>query len=188
MAGSGWQVFTDLEAGHSSIDPGWTRADTVSYITGHAAELGAETLDSSGNGRTGGNDVLEGGAGDDLIFGQEGNDTIIGGAGDDTLYGGSGANTFVFEATTAANGVDNIMDFNANKGDKLDLSLMLAAEHPTQATIDNFVHATSSGGNTTISVNVTGDGIAAHFVNVAVLHGVTAANVDDLLSHGNLVA
>ena len=52
----------------------------------------------------GGNDTLNGGAGDDVLLGQDGDDTINGGAGDDVIYGqfdndtltgGAGADIFL---------------------------------------------------------------------------------------------
>lgn len=58
----------------------------------------------------GGNDTLNGGAGNDMIYGQGGNDTITGGAGDDVLHGGTGADRFVYLAGED-NGHDQILDF-----------------------------------------------------------------------------
>jgi len=178
--GSGWDVFAQLEAG-----AGWDRNDTMNYIRSHAAELGTETVSTSGDTRGGGNDVLKGGAGNDTMFGQEGNDQLTGGLGDDTIYGGSGADTFLFEAI--ADGVDRIKDFDLAEGDTLDLSALLASTSATQATIDNFVFASVSGGNTTLSVNLNGTGAAGATV-IAVLEGVTGLNIDDMGNNGTIVA
>jgi T1SS-143 domain-containing protein len=185
-SGTGWDVFTRLEAGQSAVNPGWTRADTLNYIREHAVELGAETLGSGNVGRIGGDDVLRGGAGNDTIFGQEGNDVIYGGGGNDTLYGGSGADKFMFEATVAQNGVDTIRDFSVAQGDALDLSSMLTAFDPVQDSINDFVFATTVGGNTEIRVDVTGSGNLANAQTVAILQGVTGvSNVEDLLTHNS---
>jgi len=55
---------------------------------------------------TGGDDVIDGGAGDDIIYGQGGNDTIDGGTGADELYGGEGDDTFTIGAGDQAYGGD----------------------------------------------------------------------------------
>ncbi len=56
-----------------------------------------------------GADMLYGGAGTDTIIGGAGNDTITGGADNDTLVGGEGADTFVFDATSGADIITDIM-------------------------------------------------------------------------------
>lgn len=91
-ANSGWDVFEKLEAGQGN-DPNWDRQDTVDYIKAHHAELAAELP------RTGGNDVIDGGAGDDIIYAQEGADQII-----QTLV--SGGNDIVHGGSEPAGGVD----------------------------------------------------------------------------------
>ncbi|MDP4032689.1 MAG: Hint domain-containing protein [Pseudorhodobacter sp.] len=42
-----------------------------------------------------GNDLLDGGDGDDVLYAGAGSDTLLGGAGNDTLYGGTGGNLLV---------------------------------------------------------------------------------------------
>ena len=175
-SGSGWSVFTAL---------GWSQAQIVDYIKTNAVALSAESVGFSGP-RAGGHDTIRGGAGDDLIFGQEGNDKITGGSGNDTLYGGSGADDFIFEATTALNGVDTIRDFSIAQGDALDLSSMLTAFDPLQDSINDFVFATTVGGDTVVKVDVTGSGNFAGAQTVAILQGVTGVtNVEDLLSNNS---
>ena len=179
-AGSGWAVFAQLEAGGFN----WTRADTISYIKANAVSMAAETVGSNGAVRSGGDDVLRGGAGDDLIFGQEGEDKIYGGAGNDSLYGGSGADDFIYEGL--GDGVDTIKDFSVAQGDALDLSGLLSAYDPLQDSINDFVFATSVNGNTVVSVDVTGSGNFAGAQTVAVLQGVTGiTNVEDILSNNS---
>ncbi|HAT8857728.1 TPA: type I secretion C-terminal target domain-containing protein, partial [Legionella pneumophila subsp. pneumophila] len=121
--GSGWAVFEELEANH-----GWSRQDTLDYITNHADELGMETVLSTGDTRSGGHDTISGGQGNDRIYGQEGNDVIdagsgddviVGGTGNDTLTGGSGADQFVFFRGHGSNNAgtaptDIITDFEVN--------------------------------------------------------------------------
>jgi serralysin len=71
-----------------------------------------------------GNDYLDGGNNNDNLDGGTNNDTLVGRLGEDTLTGGAGADTFVFkslaDSTVAA--PDDVMDFSAVAGDKIDLS------------------------------------------------------------------
>ncbi|MEO6320741.1 MAG: cadherin-like domain-containing protein [Polaromonas sp.] len=92
--------------------------DTYSGIEGVIGTAFADTLTGSTSA-----DTLRGGGGNDTISGLGGNDRISGGAGADTLTGGTGAlsqDTFVFD--TAPNAVDTITDFEADLGDKIELS------------------------------------------------------------------
>ncbi len=61
----------------------------------------------------GGRDTIDGGAGDDIING---------GAGRDKMTGGAGADTFVFDGSTLDGYRDDVFDFNAGEGDKIDIS------------------------------------------------------------------
>jgi Ca2+-binding RTX toxin-like protein len=71
----------------------------------------------------GADDVLRGGRGADLIYGEDGADWIEGGRGDDTLVGGRGADTFsAFEGA----GLDLVLDFSAQQGDRVELAPDLA--------------------------------------------------------------
>jgi Ca2+-binding RTX toxin-like protein len=71
-----------------------------------------------------GSDYLDGGNQNDNLDGGNNNDTLVGGLGEDTLTGGAGGDTFVFnalaESTVAA--PDDVIDFSAAAGDKIDLS------------------------------------------------------------------
>ncbi|MCC2601249.1 VWA domain-containing protein, partial [Sphingopyxis yananensis] len=134
-AGSGWRVFQVLE---STPSQNWTRADTLEYIRTHQNELGRES------GRTGGNDIINGGDGDDVIYGQEGNDVIDGGAGNDRLVGGTGADIltggtgadrFVFGSGDSRvvtsgtgnagtlSGYDKVTDFKLSESDRIELTV-----------------------------------------------------------------
>lgn len=183
-AGSGWDVFARLEAGQSAVKPDWDRADTIAYIKANAAALATESVDSDGKPRQGGNDIINGGAGDDIIFGQEGNDRITGGLGKDLLHGGSGADTFVYNNTNE--GGDTILDFDAAEGDVLDLSTLLSGigYDPVNDAINNFVFATDTGAGTVIKVDVTGSGNAAAATTIAVLSGVHGVDLDALVTAG----
>lgn len=173
--GSGWSVFELLESGASVIDPTWDREDTIAYIRANAEALAEESLDGVGVGRQGGDDTLNGGAGDDMIFGQEGNDTITGGAGNDTLFGGTGADRFIFGAI--ADGIDTIKDFDIIE-DIIDLSSVLTTYNSAIDSISDFVIATESGGDTTLSVDLTGTAGASGSIALAILENVTGVDVN----------
>lgn len=97
---------------------GSTHFDPALWLTGGAA---ADVIAGQSN-----DDTLKGMAGNDRIDGGAGDDTLIGGVGADRLVGGSGADFFLFqtvgESRIAATGRDEIVDFNAAEGDRLDLS------------------------------------------------------------------
>lgn len=182
--GNGWDTFDRLENGESASDPTWARDDTTDYIRNNLEELSAESTNTNGIGREGGNDTIRGGAGDDTIFGQEGDDVIYGGDGDDILSGGSGADQFIMEAL--GRGVDVISDFDANEGDVLDFSALLSAYDPTQQAIDNFVFAREEAGGTIISIDSSGSGSADNAIDLVALEGIQNVNIEDLVSTGNI--
>lgn len=176
--GAGWEIFERLENGESNVDDSWSRDDTIAYIRANALGLSKESVNSQGEGRSGGDDTLNGGSGDDIIFGQEGNDIISGDLGNDVLYGGSGADIFLFNAINE--GVDIVKDFDANEGDLLDLSAILTGYDANDITQDiaDFVIATENGGNTIISVDQTGDAGVNGSVEMVILEGVTGIDLD----------
>nr|MBD2214391.1 calcium-binding protein [Nostoc linckia FACHB-104] len=76
-----------------------------------------------------GNDTILGGAGDDSINGGGGNDSLDGGAGNDILIGGLGNDTLIggngtdrFSFNNGNQGIDIIIDFLSNQGDKISVS------------------------------------------------------------------
>jgi Ca2+-binding RTX toxin-like protein len=111
--GSGWKVFEELE----NNDPNWGRDDTIQYIREHHEELSIE------NSREGGDDTIDGGAGNDIIYGQAGADIIDGGAGNDILTGGPGTDTF-----KAGEGDDHITDYEIGI-DNLNVSEVPGFDH-----------------------------------------------------------
>ena len=171
--GAGWQVFQQLEAGQGT-DSTWDRTDTINYIQGNLAVVAGES------GRSGGNDILYGGAGDDIIFGQEGNDQITGGLGNDQLSGGTGNDTFVWNA--GETGTDTITGFAG--GDVLDLSALLQGENA--GNLSSYLQATSNGTDTTISIDADGGSNFTAPDQSIVLHGV-ATDISTLISSGSLV-
>ncbi|SFS13157.1 calcium-binding protein [Sphingomonas jatrophae] len=94
-------------------------ANTANQNTGGAGIdklAGFESLEGSQF-----NDVLTGSSAADKISALAGDDTIRGGGGNDDLTAGAGADTFVFEDSAAANGVDIIRGFQSGS-DKLQFS------------------------------------------------------------------
>ena len=74
-----------------------------------------------------GNDTLRGLGGQDAIYGGGGNDLIYGGANLDTLSGGAGADQFRFDdrdLRIKSDGVETILDFSQQEGDKLNFRFM----------------------------------------------------------------
>ncbi len=178
-AGAGWEVFAQLEA-----TTGWDRTDTVEYIKANTEELSVESIDTQGEGRDLGHDILNGGAGDDIIFGQEGNDTISGGTGNDTLNGGSGSDLFILE--TNLGGLTTIQDFDASEGDVLDISDVLAGYDAATDALADFVELEVIGGNTYVKVNA--DGAGNDFETVAVLENLDTTDLNSMVADGTLVA
>lgn len=129
-----------------------------------------------------GNDLLEGEFGNDALYGGTGNDILYGGAGADFLTGGTGADTFLYslnpfnprlhDSMPTAAGKDTILDFARTHGDKIDLSGMDADYNTTGDQSFSFIGRAAysgtagelrygiTGGTTTISGDVNGDGVA----------------------------
>lgn len=77
-----------------------------------------------------GNDFLQANSGDDYVDGGNGNDSVRGSSGEDTLIGGAGADTFVFDYasdTNAAFGIDTIVDFHPELGDRINIASTVEA-------------------------------------------------------------
>jgi Ca2+-binding RTX toxin-like protein/Tol biopolymer transport system component len=106
------------------------------------------------------------GAGDDVVRLAGWHNRVEAGAGDDTIFGGEGGEVFVLNA--AGEGVDQIFDFGANQGDKLELRGV--ARHQLQ------VQDTGQD----LSVQVGG-------TEVAVLMGQGDLTLEELLAQGSLV-
>jgi hypothetical protein len=124
-----------------------------------AAGAGNETLNASGSST---NDLLWGGQAPsdaDTLIGGTGNDTLVGGKGPDSLVGNTASHDwFVF---LAANGgafpADTVTGFSAS-------STVWLANYGSTAAQDAINGATSSGGNTTITLS---DGTTVTFTGVA---------------------
>ncbi|RVD56988.1 type I secretion C-terminal target domain-containing protein, partial [Mesorhizobium sp. M7A.F.Ca.ET.027.03.2.1] len=116
---------------------------------------------------------LRGEGGADTLIGGAGNDLLVGGAGSDTLTGGTGTDTFRLENLDIK---DLITDFNGGDGDKIDLTALFDS---APANVGNFVNYDAGTG--VLSVDTSGSGDPANFVQVAELTNHPAANTITLL-------
>jgi Ca2+-binding RTX toxin-like protein len=117
----------------------------------------------------GGDDQISGGAGVDLLDGGEGNDVIGGGRGSDLLFGGPGNDTVTggdgadrFFLLSLPDRGDQILDFNADEGDVLNLSALFQDVDVDIANVESFLQFEQSGASD-IEVSADLDGAAAGF-------------------------
>ncbi|MBY0239489.1 MAG: type I secretion C-terminal target domain-containing protein [Burkholderiaceae bacterium] len=154
-----------------------------------------------------GNDAVTGGAGSDHLTIHSGWDLaahavqVDGGEGNDiieaeidtnaavtvTARGGAGADRFVFSRGTTGNGW-TIADFNAEEGDRIDLSPILPADtggNPFGAS--GYLRAVQRGGDTVISYDADGvGGTNAGMAELLVLKGVQLSTLSAAAFTGNL--
>ncbi|WP_374287453.1 Ig-like domain-containing protein, partial [Pseudomonas fluvialis] len=125
--------------------------DTLNGGTGNDqlfGGVGADTLRGDA-----GNDFLDGGAGNDILNGGEGDDILRGGLGNDQLTGGTGADLFLWQRgdLRSQSGNDIIRDFNAAKGDRIDLRDLLQGEN--DGNILNYLTVNTSTSTLLISTS-----------------------------------
>jgi VCBS repeat-containing protein len=95
-------------------------------------------------------------SGSNALFGTVGADTINGLGGDDLLIGLKGSDTFVFNAASGGSGHDTIADFTPG-ADQISLDYhAFDAAGPNDFASWLATHATDSGGNVLIDLNVDG--------------------------------
>lgn len=117
-------------------------------------------------------DAISGTVGDDALSGFAGNDTLTGGKGMDVLTGGTGNDTFVFKKGDSVMG-DRITDFSV--GDAITLGLKAKSLASSLTGVKNQVASTIIDGNTTILVDLNGDGTADETITLV---GVNALGVN----------
>ncbi|WP_368075907.1 hypothetical protein [Leisingera sp. NJS201] len=166
---------TDDEGNMASEDgPGLTLDSTVVELPVLSGSSQNDTL-TDGDGAT---EIL-GLAGRDKLYGNGGSDILDGGAGRDNLYGGGDADVFRFSFETLDGNRDEVRDFSAAEGDKIDLSLI--ADHygwdETQTQEALLFKDLSAGLRITIG---TPDG----GYNLTLVHGITEA---EFLAGDNLL-
>lgn len=184
----GYQVVIDHLTTSLSVAP--TQTQIMDFIRLNAEKLGASVPG------VGGNDVLEGGAGNDWLFGQGGDDILIGGAGNDVLFGGSGNDTFVWNAGDRGGNYHDIVKDFGNGEDTLDLSqLLVGVSDPASADVlsqylsFDFV---SDPGSTVINIASAGGGAPVDqtitLENTILSGGSTADIIQGMLDQNQLVA
>ncbi len=134
-------------------------------------------------------DEVLGGAGNDTIYGEAGNDIIRGGDGVDQLFGGTGSDRFLFNAgetgTTLAT-ADRIRDFSQS-GDRIDLQIFDAIDGGGNDAftfigsgaftgVAGQLRSVISGGQTLVSGDVNGDGVADFLIRVDGAMALTQAD------------
>jgi Ca2+-binding RTX toxin-like protein len=161
----------DSHAGGNTDDKfdGGAGDDTLSGGGGADTLIGGVGNDSLAGGN--GPDSLTGGTGNDIMTGGDGDDVLNGGTGRDLMTGGAGADKFVFsltaDSTVALTGQDEILDFNAAEGDKLNvvaigahtaggLKFVTAFTH----TLGQLIEVDQHNGTYLIEADVNGDGNA----------------------------
>ncbi|HWU92871.1 MAG TPA: calcium-binding protein, partial [Sphingomicrobium sp.] len=162
-------------------------------IDGTGNELANLLVGNSGDNALSGlgaNDRLYGGGGNDTLNGGDGNDYMEGGAGQDDFIGGSGKDYFVFRdgdfgGATAAS-ADRIEDFAY--GDRISLSPVDANTTLSGNQAFHFLgssafdgtagalHYEQTGGNTYISGDTNGDGIADFMIRLDGLHTLSSGD------------
>jgi VCBS repeat-containing protein len=141
---------------------------------------------------------LTGTAGNDILVGGAYSEQIVGGRGNDTMTGGLGADTFKWslneQGSKGSPTVDTITDFSTLDSDKLDLRDLLQNENSGNLT--NYLHFSSDGINTTVSISSTGSFDGANYSAVTdqtiVLNNVNLTGGDTtiinlLKTNGNLI-
>jgi Ca2+-binding RTX toxin-like protein len=169
------------------------------YLTGSAAINGSGNSlanllvgNASANILAGldGNDRLYGGLGDDRLEGGAGNDYLEGGAGGDVLSGGAGSDYFVFRAGDLGDAgqatAERILDWN--RGDRIALSAIDADSTTAGNQAFAFLgagaftgragelRAEQVNGNTIISGDTDGDGLADLVIRLDGLHTVASGD------------
>jgi Ca2+-binding RTX toxin-like protein len=104
------------------------------------------------------------------LNGGGGDDRLVGGVGKDTLLGGLGADTYQF-AETGSKNVDQILDYDFEQGDRIDLSALLDANFGEFSLIADFVRVIASGENVLLQIDANGSTGGVKFADVATLAG-----------------
>ena len=112
---------------------------------------------------------------------------LYGGDGLDTLYGSSETDIFVFENSTAFSDIDQIVNFNANEDDQLDISDILTGFTAGTDNISEFLQFTNSGGNSLIQVDTNGATGGFNYVTIGQLNGITDVDEVALYNAGNII-
>jgi Ca2+-binding RTX toxin-like protein len=151
----------------------WTTSTTIRLDVQPRGTVGTLGDDLMTGGKAA--DTLRGMEGADTLYGKAGNDILDGGAGADTMRGDDGRDTFVFGNDSMDQALDRILKFQHNK-DKVDLSGIDAdvglVGDQAFIRVNAFSHHAGEAlitvvkKVTTIALDVNGDGIADHTIQV----------------------
>ncbi len=117
-------------------------------------------------------------------------DVLYGADGFDQLFGGDGRDSFVFEADSAFNDVDQINNFSVADFDSLDIKDLLNGwvnGDSVQGDINNFVQFTDNSGNTIVSVDIDGANNGSNYNNIAQINNVEGLDVELLYNNGLII-
>jgi len=175
LSATGDQVTTINGMGEATVQKNFESVDLAGY-TGFGAQITGSAEANTITG-TGSIDQVDGGAG---------NDVIRGGAGADALTGGSGSDTFVFEATSAGNGIDTISDFVAGTGgDVLNFNDFLGASAAViNGTSSGVYVVPTASALSTHGTPITGTKGGVYIIKDAIADVDTAAEIVTLLTTG----
>lgn len=120
-----------------------------------------------------GDDIVNGAGGKDVLIGGLGGDRLNGGSGHDRLFGQAGADRYVFDSgagfSTTAFGIDTVMDFSRNDGDKLVLD-----KSSFTALLSASSTGTSSGFSISAEFAIVTDSSAAATSNALIVYDTTS--------------
>ncbi|MBD1192579.1 SGNH/GDSL hydrolase family protein [Vulcanococcus sp. Clear-D1] len=131
-----------------------------------------------------GNDVLIGRGRGELISGGPGDDLLEGRGGDERLRGDAGADFFRFtQADTAVGGLDRILDFNPEQGDRLGINAVLGLSNSLSGAGWTYIGSDSFDGSAgqlrfdsgLLQGDLNGDGRAELQIR---LNGISTFNTD----------
>lgn len=131
-------------------------------------------------GGTNGDDLITGTDARDLLIGFEGNDTLSGGLGEDTLYGGAGNDIFLFEKTSAFDGIDTIRDFE--EGDRLDVSDLLYNYDAANDNLSDFLSTQQDGSDLLVMVDIDGAAGPESAQVIARLENISELDINALIT------
>ncbi|MAN79766.1 MAG: hypothetical protein CMF64_05170 [Magnetovibrio sp.] len=132
-----------------------------------------------------GHDQLFGGLGDDFLEGGSGNDVLFGGAGNDVLKGGSGNDTFIFDADSGHDIIEDIMlqDTLEFQGEQFDMNDMIFSENEEGDAVISFAgkddQSVTLEGVKYSDLDRNGDGDASEGYSVTQTDDGFTVNIDD---------
>lgn len=172
------------------------RSDSLVSIENITGSAGSDEITGGATANlivgAGGQDKLYGRGGADRLEGGDGNDLLNGGGGGDTLVGGAGADTFAFTSLADFGpktrvGADRILDFSGSE-DVIDLSKIDAVAGTAGNQAFSLIGAASFTGsagelrygtfegNTYLTGDVNGDGVADFMLRLDGLHTLDAGD------------